>query len=225
MFNVDTITLGMNFEDKTQSYTDLFGNIKARLDYKYIQKVEYKIKARLYLDSTNRNKKQKLLERQKWFKDTFGSYSNIGKQDYIYWFGQDRGYSFCYNETRHVLSITLSHYNIEEFTSEEIINNTRDKLVKYFGLEKTELIPLTLRRIDYYCDYRYIDEDELLIIKQLMTKVTDTLYTYRKEITDTPTTYTVKYLSLKGKTQKYEDIKFDISKMTVIDKECEFDET
>ena len=136
MFNVDTITLGMNFEDKTQSYTDLFGNIKARLDYKYIQKVEYKIKARLYLDSTNRNKKQKLLERQKWFKDTFGSYSNIGKQDYIYWFGQDRGYSFCYNETRHVLSITLSHYNIEEFTSEEIINNTRDKLVKYFGLEK-----------------------------------------------------------------------------------------
>lgn len=225
MFNVDTITLGMNFEDKTQSYTDLFGNIKARLDYKYIQKVEYKIKARLYLDSTNRNKKQKLLERQKWFKDTFGSYSNIGKQDYIYWFGQDRGYSFCYNETRHVLSITLSHYNIEEFTSEEIINNTRDKLVKYFGLEKTELIPLTLRRIDYYCDYRYSDEDELLIIKQLMTKVTDTLYTYRKEITDTPTTYTVKYLSLKGKTQKYEDIKFDISKMTVIDKECEFDET
>ena len=225
MFNVDTITLGMNFEDKTQSYTDLFGNIKARLDYKYIQKVEYKIKARLYLDSTNRNKKQKLLERQKWFKDTFGSYSNIGKQDYIYWFGQDRGYSFCYNETRHVLSITLSHYNIEEFTAEEIINNTRDKLVKYFGLEKTELIPLTLRRIDYYCDYRYSDEDELLIIKQLMTKVTDTLYTYRKEITDTPTTYTVKYLSLKGKTQKYEDIKFDISKMTVIDKECEFDET
>lgn len=225
MFNVDTITLGMNFEDKTQSYTDLFGNIKARPDYKYIQKVEYKIKARLYLDSTNRNKKQKLLERQKWFKDTFGSYSNIGKQDYIYWFGQDRGYSFCYNETRHVLSITLSHYNIEEFTSEEIINNTRDKLVKYFGLEKTELIPLTLRRIDYYCDYRYRDEDELLIIKQLMTKVTDTLYTYRKEITDTPTTYTVKYLSLKGKTQKYEDIKFDISKMTVIDKECEFDET
>lgn len=58
-----------------------------------------------------------------------------------------------------------------------------------------------------------------------MTKVTDTLYTYRKEITDTPTTYTVKYLSLKGKKQKYEDIKFDISKMTVIDKECEFDET
>lgn len=225
MFNVDTITLGMNFEDKTQSYTDLFGNIKERPDYKYIQKVEYKIKARLYLDSNNRNKKQKLLERQKWFKDKFGSYSNIGKQDYIYWFGQDRSYSFCYNETRHVLSITLSHYNIEEFTAEEIINNTRDKLVKYFGLEKTELIPLTLRRIDYYCDYRYRDEDELLIIKQLMTKVTDTLYTYRKEITDTPNTYTVKYLSLKGKTQRYEDIKFDISKMTVIDKECEFDET
>ena len=124
-----------------------------------------------------------------------------------------------------MLSITLSHYNIEEFTSEEIINNTRDKLVKYFGLEKTELIPLTLRRIDYYCDYRYSDEDELLIIKQLMTKVTDTLYTYRKEITDTPTTYTVKYLSLKGKTQKYEDITFDISKMTLFDKECEFDET
>ena len=224
MFNVDTITLGMNFEDKTLSYTDLVGNIRLRPDYNYIKKVEVKIKSRLYMDSNNRKKKQKLLEKQKWFKYTFGKYSNSSKQDYIYWFGQDEGYSFCYNETRHVLSITLLHYNIEEFTAEEIINHTREKLIRYFGLEKSDLLELTLRRIDYYCDYRYRDEEELLIIKQIMTKVADTLYTYKKEITDTPNAYAVKYLALKGNRQKYKDTKIDIARMTVINKECEYDE-
>lgn len=225
MFNVDTVTLGMNFEDKTQSYTDLFGNIKLRPDYKYLQKVENKIKARLYLDSNNRKKKQKVLAKQKCLKDKLGSYSNITKQDYIYWFGQDKGYSFCYNETRHVLSITLAHYNVEEYTAQEIINNTREKLTEYFMLENSELMLLTLRRIDYCCDYKYRDEEELLTIKQIMTRVTDTLYTYKKEITDTPETYAIKYLGLKGNRTKYKDVKVDISRRIVIDKECEFDET
>lgn len=225
MFNVDTITLGMNFENKTQSYIDLYGDVKKRPDYQYLQKVEKKIKARLYLDSNNRRKKQKLLSKQKWSNYKWDRYSNITKQDYIYWFGQDKGYSFCYNDTIHVLSITLAHYNIEEYTAKEIINNTRDKLIEYFMLESTELMQLTLRRIDYYCDYRYRDEEELLIIKQIMTRVTEQLYTYKKEITDTPETYAVKYLALKGKRQKYKDVKFNISRNTVIDKECEFDET
>lgn len=225
MFNVDTITLGMNFENKTQSYIDLYGNIKTRPDYKYLQKVEKKIKARLYLDSNNRLKRQKLLAKKKWLKDKGYGYSNITKHDYIYWFGQDKGYSFCYNETRHVLSITLAHYNIEEYTAKEIINNTRAKLIEYFMLESTELMLLTLRRIDYYCDYRYRDEEELLIIKQIMTRVTEQSYTYKKEITDTPETYVVKYLALKGNRQKYKDVKFNISRNTVIDKECELDET
>lgn len=90
--------------------------------------------------------------------------------------------------------------------------------MNYFGLTVEELEPLTLRRIDYYCDYRYKDDNELKVIKNIMTKVTDNLYSYNKEITDKPEKYVVKYLALKGKEPKYEETKFTISKRTIVDK-------
>lgn len=65
MFNVDTITLGMNLEDKTLSYTDLVGNIRLRPDYNYIKRVEVKIKSRLYMDSNNRKKETKATRKAK----------------------------------------------------------------------------------------------------------------------------------------------------------------
>ena len=78
--------------------------------------------------------------------------------------------------------------------------------MNYFGLTVEELEALTLRRIDYYCDYRYKDDNELKVIKNIMTKVTDNLYSYNKEIT------------LKGKEAQYEKTKFTISKRTIVDK-------
>ena len=78
---------------------------------------------------------------------------------------------------------------------------------------------MTLRRIDYYCDYRYRDNIELEIIKNIITKIPDQFYSYKKEITDEPQKYVVKYLALKFNRKKYGNIEFNISRKTIIDKE------
>lgn len=89
----------------------------------------------------------------------------------------------------------------------------------YFGLTEEELEPLTLRRIDYYCDYRFRDEIELEIIKNIIIKTSDQFYSYKKEIKDEPSKYVVKYLALKKNKENYKDVKLSVEKITVIDKE------
>lgn len=226
MFNVDTLTIGMNLEDKLKSYINLHGEINMTIDYRYIKKIEKKLKEKLYLDSNNRKMLLQKQQRKKTIIDVMEEMNHKNsKKDCIYWFGQDNGFGFCYNETRHVLSVTLSHYNVEKYTAEEIIGNVTNKVTSYFDINETDILPFTLRRIDYYCDYRYKDETELLAIKQVISKATETVYSYKREITDKPESYVVKYLSLKKNTTDTENPKLTISKKTVIDKEWYLDET
>ncbi len=216
MFNVDTILLGMNFEDRKKKVEMLEGRTKIITDYGYVKTVNEKIRNKLYLDDDNKKKLKKVIELKQMAKQSHYilTRKDLSRNLDIKRFGSDGGYGFYYNETRHTLSIHLQHCLVEDFTAEEIINNTKKELMNYFGLTVEELEPLTLRRIDYYSDYKFRDEMELEIIKNIITKITDQFYTYKKEITDKPSKYVVKYLALKDGNEK-----FSVEKLTVIDKE------
>ena len=216
MFNVDTILLGMNFEDKKKEVEMLAGRTKIMTDYGYVKTVNEKIRNKLYLDDDNKKKLKKVIELKQMAKQSHYilTRKDLSRNLDIKRFGSDGGYGFYYNETRHTLSIHLQHCLVEDFTAEEIINNTKQELMNYFGLTVEELESLTLRRIDYYSDYKFRDEMELEIIKNIITKITDQFYTYKKEITDKPSKYVVKYLALKDGNEK-----FSVEKLTVIDKE------
>ena len=216
MFNVDTILLGMNFEDRKKKVEMLAGRTKIITDYVYVKTVNEKIRNKLYLDDDNKKKLKKVIELKQMAKQSHYilTRKDLSRNLDIKRFGSDGGYGFYYNETRHTLSIHLQHCLVEDFTAEEIINNTKQELMSYFELTVEELEPLTLRRIDYYCDYRFRDEMELDIIKNIITKITDQFYTYKKEITDKPSKYVVKYLALKDGNKK-----LSVEKLTVIDKE------
>ena len=220
MFNVDTILLGTNFEERQTEVEMLTGRTRRMTDYKYVNAVNEKIKNKLYLDDNNKKKLRKVIELKQMAKN---SHHILTRKDLtrdldIKRYGSDGGYSFYYNETRHTLSVHLQHWLVEDFTSEEIINNTKQELTNYFGLTAEELEPLTLRRIDYYCDYKFRDEMELEIIKNIIIKITDQFYTYKKEITDKPSKYVVKYLALKNGSEK-----LSVENLTVIDKEVDDD--
>ena len=60
MFNVDTIFLGMNFEDRQKEVEMLAGRTKVMTDYEYIKTVNEKIRNKLYLDDDNRRKLKKV---------------------------------------------------------------------------------------------------------------------------------------------------------------------
>ena len=219
MFNVDTISIGMNLEDRKTEIKNVLGRIREVTDYNYVRTVNDKIKIKLHLDDENKKKLQKVIAMNQMARELFFRFNKDywSKKLDITRYGRDGNYSFFYNETRHTLTIHLQHSLIEEFTAEEIIENTKQELMDYFGLTIQELEPLTLRRIDYYCDYKYRDDVELQVIKNIITKITEQFYTYRKEITDKPEKYVVKYLALKGNSKKYQDDKFIISERTIVD--------
>jgi len=221
MFNVDTMELGMNLEDRQKEIETILGRKKTITDYNYVKSVDSKIKEKLYIDTENTKKLKMLIDMKNTARKIypFSTRNEFDIKIDIFRFGKDGGYGFCYNQTRHTLTIKLQHWLIEQFTAEEIIANTEQELMKFFGLTTEEINPLTLRRIDYYCDYKFRDDTELEIIKNIISKLPDQFYSYRKEITDEPEKYVVKYLALKGKGHKYEDTKFNISKKAIIDKE------
>lgn len=221
MFNVDTILLGINLEDRKKEIETIAGRTRVITDCDYVRTVNNKIKSKLYLDDNNRKKLQKVIEIQQIAKSFHFKFrrKDLDRNLDIIRYSKDEGYGFYYNETRHTLSVHLQHWLVEDFTADEIINNTRKKLMDYFGLTEEELEPLTLRRIDYYCDYRFRDEIELEIIKNIIIKTSDQFYSYKKEIKDEPSKYVVKYLALKKNKENYKDVKLSVEKITVIDKE------
>lgn len=210
MFNVDTISLGINLYD-------IGCKITSNNTTQHIYHMDNKIKSKLYLDDENRLKLSKL-------KNSRSRYIIYSSLDCIYRFGRDNGYSFCYNETRKSLTVTLLHYNVEQYTAEEIIKQSREKVIEYFELEATEFPDLKLRRIDYYCDYRYRDSQEYAIIKSIIATATTSFYSYSKEIEDTDEKYVVKYLGRKCNAQEYRKTKLSIENKKVIDIEAMLDD-
>ena len=62
MFNVDTIELGMNLEDRQKEIETILGRSKVITDYNYVRTVDNKIKEKLYIDAENKKKLKMLID-------------------------------------------------------------------------------------------------------------------------------------------------------------------
>ena len=65
MFNVDTMTFGMNLEDRKKETETITGRKVTIIDNNYVITVDAKIKSKLYLDDENRKKLQEVIEKEK----------------------------------------------------------------------------------------------------------------------------------------------------------------
>ena len=145
------------------------------------------------------------------------------KHKNIYWKGKYGSYFFTYNETWNSLTIMLEHKAIKNYTSEQILENTKNVVMQYFKLEQDEINKIVLTRIDIKTDYRYKNEEELKIIKNIIEKAKSKLLTYIKiTIQNDENGYTVKYIA-KGTEEKNDKDKKGSRyiEVTIYDKEKE----
>lgn len=184
MYNVDTITLYMSTK-RFFTLVNSDGKKQRRIDRIYTDYMTLKMMNKLRL--TEKSKKNR--EREKRY-NRLSNYSKevlsrmtkkSRKKININWYGSYRGYNFNFNETWSSLTIMLSHNNVEKYTADEIIENTKKVIIEYFNLEPECLNEITLNRLDIHCDYRYEDEEELAIIKNILEyKASNKIYTYKK---------------------------------------------
>ena len=207
MYNVDTITLGINF--RRQIFVeDIDGNVKRTVDLNYVLPINEKLKSKLYLDKKNAEIRKREIQRNDYEVKRVIDKLLEGKrrkEKSVYWKGKYGSYSFCYNETWNSLTVTLGHELIKNYTSEEIIANTRQAVINYFGLAEEQIGKITLQRIDIKKDYRCKNKEEKEIIKCLVEKARDKLYTMVKElIEDDEDGYIVKFIA-RGKSENSEE--------------------
>ena len=152
MFHIDTLSLSMSCKRYMQAQ-NVFGHKKTVIDWNYAGYMNRKITAKLRL-----------------------------KDDYSGWFGKYNGYSFWYNPKWNYLTIKLAHDEIRPYYSYQIGHNVIQILLQYFELEQDDLNEIKLNRLDIHCDFKYQNEIELKVIKNILSKATDSVYTYRKKI-------------------------------------------
>ncbi len=160
MHNVDTIALSMNCR---QYITDT-----KLIDWKNTSRINKKIKSKLYLKSVDKNIR----------KDSVNSDKNVKK----YWYGKYKDYSFVYNERWNYLMITVPHFLVEQYTQYQIINNVQNIIMEYFNFKQQEINKIQLNRIDIHNDFKFQDNEELEIIKNILNKASDNFYTYKKQL-------------------------------------------
>lgn len=92
----------------------------------------------------------------------------------------------------------LPNDKVENYTAKEIKLSAAKAIIEYFGIEPTELNELKLNRIDVHCDYKFKDNEEYAIIKNILKKAPDKFYTYRKKLVlDNEDGYILKYLAVR----------------------------
>ena len=115
----------------------------------------------------------------------------------------------------------LPNSKVEDYTAEEIKNNVIKTIIEYFELEPTELNELVINRIDIHCDYNFDDKEEFIIIRNILKKAPDNLYTYKKYLLkDDGDGYILKYLAVR-KNKYVQEIVGIEDDILVIDKEKE----
>lgn len=211
MYNVDTISLGVNFrEHKEDSYYIVEGKQKQNCNWNKILKIDEKIRTKLYFDETNKKKLEQEYNKIALSKEAKMFYSEITNKKIrkrsVYKKGKHKEYYFTYNTTWNDLTIMVKHKAIEKYTSEEILKNLERELILYFDLEREDIKEITLRRIDIKTDYRYKNEEELEIIKNIVEKVKDSVRGCKKEtVQDDKKGYTVRFIAMKQKNGKDEE--------------------
>jgi len=184
MYNVDTITLQM-LTKRFNIITDIDGRKHRKIDREYTDYMTLKLIDKLKLTEENRQNRVREIRYNRLSNYNKENLSRMTKKSRkklkVNWYGKSKGYSFNFNETWSSLTITISHSHIETYTADEIIENTRNIIMEYFELEPENLNELTLNRLDVHCDYRYEDDEELAIIKNILEhKAPDEIYSYKK---------------------------------------------
>ena len=173
MFNVDTITLAMSTEKyctkrKGRWYYE-------ELDYEYTKHINNKITSKLWLDKESKKIKR---EQDEWFSKIGAPYPDGN----IYYHGTDGSYVFNFNEDWNYLTITIQHDKVETYTEQQIIEQCYIELTNFFDLTPDDLNELNLNRLDVKCDFKYQDLEEYAIIKNIISKAPDKIYTYKKRV-------------------------------------------
>lgn len=184
MYNVDTITLQM-LTKRFIIVTDADGKKHRKIDRAYTDNMTLKMIDKLKLTEENRQNRAREIRYNRLTNCNKEVLSKITKKSRkklkVNWFGRYKGYSFNFNETWSSLTVMVSHSHIETYTADEIIENTKKIIMEYFELESKYLNEITLNRLDIHCDYRYEDDEELKIIKNILEqKAPNEIYSYKK---------------------------------------------
>lgn len=174
MFNVDTITLAMSTEKYSTKRKGKW--YYEELDYEHTKYINNKITSRLWLDKESKKIKRK---QDEW---SYGTDNPYPDYKCIYYHGTYDDYVFNFNYDWNYLTVMLPHDKIELFEEYEIIAECETAIMKFFGLKYDDLNQLKLNRLDVKCDYRYKDLEEFGIIKNIIAKAPNKLYSYQKRL-------------------------------------------
>lgn len=206
MHHVDTLDLCINFR-RYREYVDVeTGEIKRKIDFNYVGPIDEKIRNRLYLDRINQEKSQKegkVNQLSRAAKIALYKIVPKRKQRIIYYQGEFNGYRFIYNSKWNALKIHLSHNKVEQYTADEIISNVKEAVITYFKLDAEDVKDITLLRIDVKNDFRCRNQEQIDIVKNIISKATCKFRNYKKEIKqDDSKGYTVNYINRKLEMEK-----------------------
>ena len=201
MHNVDTIDISMStLQYKTVK--PLYGFNHQEVDWQHTRQVNNKIKSKMWLDKTSKSNIDQInncLE--------YGLNANQVEELYKrikYHLTYGNGYIFCFNEYWNSLSAMLPHFMVEEYDEAEILGELEFAISTCFNLEDNEMNELRLNRLDIKCDFKYKNQEEFNIIKNILEKAPDQFYTYKKQIReDTEKGYLFTYVAVRK--QKYAD--------------------
>ena len=181
MHNVDTIDISMStLQYKTVK--PLYGFNHQEVDWQHTRQVNNKIKRKMWLDKTSKSNIDQINNCVE-----YGLNANQVEELYKrikYHLTYGNGYIFCFNEYWNSLSAMLPHFMIEEYDEAEILGELEFAISTCFELEEDEMNELKLNRLDIKCDFKYKNQEEFNIIKNILEKAPDQFYTYKKYIKD-----------------------------------------
>ena len=201
MHNVDTIDISMSTL-QYKKVKPLYGFNHQEVDWQHTRQVNNKIKSKMWLDKTSKSNIDQInncLE--------YGLNANQVeelKKRIKYHLTYGNGYTFYFNEYWNSLSAMLPHFMVEEYDEAEILGELEFAISTCFNLEDNEMNELRLNRLDIKCDFKYKNQEEFNIIKNILEKAPDQFYTYKKQIReDTEKGYLFTYVAVRK--QKYAD--------------------
>ena len=213
MHNVDTMSLTMTF----RRY-----NEEGEMDWNYIHKIEDKIAKKMVLyedDKQNRDRERRYnnlsVSGKRWLTRLLPSDAKRKKTS-IYRHGKYNGYVFTYNETWQSLTIMLTNSKVEEQSATDIKQSVIQAIMDYLELKPEELNELVVNRIDVCCDFNYDDREEFVIIKNILDKAPNGVYTYRKHLLkDDKDGYILKYYSVRKNKEVVEPLTIEDGMITI----------
>lgn len=172
MYNIDTLTLGMLCTRGYKRKNFFTGEYEDTLDWGYTARMQQKITNKMVVYEKDIQNMNSVIMNQK------GKYVKAP----VHWHQYYNGYRFDYYENWNSLTVMLPHYKIHKLSATDIVELVKETIMRLFTIADDDMNPIYLNRLDIKCDYRYADEEEFRIIKNLLDKVTDNYYCYKKNI-------------------------------------------